>query len=334
MLVYILAETSLEGFLSFVSPCILPMLPVYLIYFAGGTDGSKARTLVSALAFAFGFSLVFVALGVFAGTLGAALAAHRAAVELACAAALVVFGVMMVAGVHLPLPGVNAAKPGGGALSALVFGMIFPLMLLPCAGPLLGAALVTAAGEGGAAKGALLLTGYSAGLAVPFILSALMIDKLKTPFKFFKIHARGVAVASGTLLAVAGGCAGYRTMAVRSAVEPPPSSVSKEEKPMEVTITAANFEAEVLKSDRPVIVDFWATWCGPCRMLAPELEALAAEKAGAVKVGKVNVDDNAELCAKYGITSIPAIFVFKNGKITAQSVGYCKKDDLARLLEK
>ena len=103
---------------------------------------------------------------------------------------------------------------------------------------------------------------------------------------------------------------------------------------MEIILNSQNFEVEVLKSDKPVIVDFWATWCGPCRMLAPELEALAAEKGDTIKVGKVNVDENPELCAKYGIMSIPAIFVFKNGLVSAQSVGYQKKSDLAALLEK
>ena len=103
---------------------------------------------------------------------------------------------------------------------------------------------------------------------------------------------------------------------------------------MEIVLNSQNFETEVLKSEKVVIVDFWAPWCGPCRMLAPELEALAAEKGDTIKVGKVNVDENPELCAKYKIMSIPAIFVFKNGKITAQSIGYQKKSDLAALLEK
>ena len=101
---------------------------------------------------------------------------------------------------------------------------------------------------------------------------------------------------------------------------------------MEITLNDKNFETEVLKSEKPVIVDFWAPLCGPCRMLAPELEALAADMGERIKVGKVNVDENPELCAKYGILSIPAVFVFKNGEIAAQTVGYQKKDELAQLL--
>ena len=99
----------------------------------------------------------------------------------------------------------------------------------------------------------------------------------------------------------------------------------------EKKFTTANFETEVLASEKPVLVDFWATWCGPCRMLAPELEALAAERTD-IKVGKVNVDENPELCAKYGITSIPAVFVFKNGQVFKQAVGYRPKAELEQLL--
>lgn len=333
---YGLGQTFLEGTVSFVSPCVLPMVPVYLIYFAGGSGGSKSRTIVNAVAFVLGFSAVFIALGVFAGSLGAVLAAHRTIVSLVCAAMLVVFGVMMIADVHLPFMSVNGAKPAAGVVPAFVFGVTFPLMITPCVGPLLGSALMTAAGEGGAAKGALLLSGYSLGLGIPLIFSAIMIDMLKSVFTFFKVHARGVSVAAGILLVAVGCYNGYHAVGVAStdASSVVKVEASKEVKKMEVTLNAANFEAEVLKSEIPVVVDFWATWCGPCRMLAPELEALAAEKAGAVKVGKVNVDENAELCAKYGIMSIPAIFVFKNGKVTAQSVGYCKKADLEALLAK
>ncbi len=97
---------------------------------------------------------------------------------------------------------------------------------------------------------------------------------------------------------------------------------------MEIELTAANFEEEVLKSDLPVMVDFWATWCGPCMMLGPIVAEIAKEKEGTLKVGKVNVDEAPEIAAKYGVMSIPAVFLFKDGKVVSQSVGYMSKDDL------
>ncbi len=95
-----------------------------------------------------------------------------------------------------------------------------------------------------------------------------------------------------------------------------------------------NFEQEVLKSDKPVLVDFWAEWCAPCRMIAPAVEAVAAEYAGRAKVGKLNVDENQSVTSRYNIRSIPTLLVFKNGKIKEQLVGTTSKDNLARLLDK
>lgn len=89
----------------------------------------------------------------------------------------------------------------------------------------------------------------------------------------------------------------------------------------EITLNADNFEAEVLKSSTPVLVDFWATWCGPCRMIAPTVAQLSEKYAGKLKVGKVNVDDAAELASSYGIASIPTLLVFQNGEVVNQRIG-------------
>jgi thioredoxin len=95
-----------------------------------------------------------------------------------------------------------------------------------------------------------------------------------------------------------------------------------------------NFEQEVLGSDKPVLVDFWAEWCAPCRMLSPAVEAVAGEYAGRAKVGKVNVDENQSVTSRYNIRSIPTLLVFKNGEIKEQIVGTTSKDNLAKLLDK
>jgi thioredoxin 1 len=100
----------------------------------------------------------------------------------------------------------------------------------------------------------------------------------------------------------------------------------------EVTITNANFEEEVIKSELPVLVDFWATWCGPCRMVGPVVAEIAEEYEGKVKVGKVNVDEEDELAERFGVQSIPTIILFKNGEEAARNVGFAPKAKLVQML--
>ena len=101
-----------------------------------------------------------------------------------------------------------------------------------------------------------------------------------------------------------------------------------------LTFTDANFDAEVLKSDKPVLVDFWAEWCGPCRMMAPALEAVADQYADRVKVGKLNVDESPSVTARYQIRGIPTLLVFKGGEVREQLVGATSKDALVKMLDR
>ncbi|MBC7325960.1 MAG: thioredoxin [Moorella sp. (in: Bacteria)] len=101
-----------------------------------------------------------------------------------------------------------------------------------------------------------------------------------------------------------------------------------------VTLTDASFQEEVLSCEVPVLVDFWAAWCGPCRMIAPLVEELAGEYSGRLKVAKLNVDEYPALPANYSIMSIPTLLLFKNGRVVARLVGYQTKDKLVQVLEK
>ena len=101
---------------------------------------------------------------------------------------------------------------------------------------------------------------------------------------------------------------------------------------MEITVTKENFETEVLKSEVPVLLDFWATWCGPCMMIAPALAQIAEEQAGRVKVGKINVDEQMELAMQFGVTSIPLLVVMKDGQVVNQSLGAKPKEQILSLI--
>ena len=101
---------------------------------------------------------------------------------------------------------------------------------------------------------------------------------------------------------------------------------------MEVKITTKNFNEEVLKSEKPVLVDFWAIWCGPCKMIAPIIEDIAEEYSDKIKVGKINVDEEMELAMKYGITSIPTLLLFKGGEVVKKTLGYMSKEEVEKFI--
>lgn len=102
---------------------------------------------------------------------------------------------------------------------------------------------------------------------------------------------------------------------------------------MEMKFTSANFDTEVLGADKPVLVDFFATWCGPCKMMAPAIDALAEEYDGKVSVGKIDVDENGDIAARYGVMSIPTLILFKNGEISYKAVGVQSKAALKKAIE-
>ena len=198
----------LEGLITFVSPCLLPMLPVYISFFAGGAGGGRRQALVNALGFVLGFTIVFVLLGLFAGTLGRLLAAWQTVVNIISGAVVVLFGlhytgVLQIGFLNRTLK-LNAETKDLGFLSSVVFGFVFSIGWTPCVGVFLGSALMIAAQQASAVKGVALLLFYSAGLGLPFVLAAVLIDRLKTAFDWVKKHYRAVSLVSGVFLILIG----------------------------------------------------------------------------------------------------------------------------------
>lgn len=198
--------TFLEGLISFISPCMLPMLPLYLSYFAGGTE-KKHRVFLRASAFVLGFTVIFSLLGLFAGTLGALLTQHQTAVNLISGLLVIIFGLSYLDIIPLRfLKGMQQGHDASNVISAFLFGVIYSVSLTPCIGAFLGSALMMAATEGTAGKGVLLLVTYSLGLGVPFLISAVLIEKLKTAFAFIKKHYNIINLVCGIFLIVIGIC--------------------------------------------------------------------------------------------------------------------------------
>ena len=197
----------LEGMITFLSPCLLPMLPIYLSYFAGGGSRSTGKTLTNALGFVSGFTSVFVAMGALAGTIGSFLKQHQTAVNLISGLVVILFGLNFLGVFRLNLfqgsrRSVDTSDMGFG--SAVLFGVIFSLGWTPCVGAFLGSALMLASQRGHVFEGMGMLLAYSLGLGIPFILSAVLIDSLKSAFDWVKRNYTIINRISGVLLVVIG----------------------------------------------------------------------------------------------------------------------------------
>ena len=197
----------LEGIITFISPCLLPMLPIYISYFAGGGERTVRRTLAGSLCFVAGFTIVFVILGALAGTLGSLLTAHQTFVNIVLGLIVIFFGLNFLGVFHLNLfrgSRRSVDTNNMGLLSTLLFGMIFSLGWTPCVGAFLGSALMLAAQQGHIARGMLMLLLYSLGLGIPFVLSALLIEYLKSAFDWIKRHYSVINIVCGCLLVLIG----------------------------------------------------------------------------------------------------------------------------------
>ncbi len=202
---YIIA--FLEGIITFISPCLLPMLPIYVSYFAGGGERSTKKTLLTASGFVLGFTAVFMAMGALAGTLGSFLKIHQTAVNIISGVVVIIFGLSYLEVFNLNiLRGRNRSFDTSNLnfFSALIFGMIFSIGWTPCVGVFLGSALLLASQQGHILEGTLMLLTYSIGLGIPFILSAVLIDNLKSAFTFIKSNYKTINRICGILLILIG----------------------------------------------------------------------------------------------------------------------------------
>ncbi|MBR5307845.1 MAG: cytochrome c biogenesis protein CcdA [Clostridia bacterium] len=195
--------TFLEGIISFISPCMLPMLPIYVSYFAGG-DGKRAKTFSRALAFVFGFTVVFCLLGLAFGSIGAAVG-RSGILNIICGLIVIIFGLSYLDIIKLPfLKGSTKTVSVTGIASAFLFGMVFSVSLTPCVGVFLGSALALASSSGTVLRGVLLLLMYSLGIGIPFLVSAMLIDKLKGTFNIIKRHYTIINRVCGIFLIIVG----------------------------------------------------------------------------------------------------------------------------------
>lgn len=197
----------LEGIVTFISPCLLPMLPIYLSYFAAGEKRSTGKTLRCALGFVLGFTVVFIAMGALAGTVGSFLQKYKTVINVIFGLIMVLFGLNFMGVLKINLfrgMGFQARTDDMDFFRAMLFGIIFSVGWTPCVGAFLGSALMLASQQGSALIGIGMLLCYSLGLGVPFLISAILMDQLKNAFDFIKRNYRIINLICGGLLVAVG----------------------------------------------------------------------------------------------------------------------------------
>lgn len=197
----------LEGIITFISPCLLPMLPIYISYFAGGCERSSKKTFVNAIGFVLGFTALFTAMGALAGTLGSFLIKYQTVVNIISGIIVIFFGLSYLGVFRLNLfrgSKFSIDSSNMGFISSILFGVIFSVGWTPCVGAFLGSALMLASQQGHVLTGIFMLLCYSLGLGIPFLISAVLIDKLKSAFTFIKKNYKIINIICGTLLILVG----------------------------------------------------------------------------------------------------------------------------------
>lgn len=201
----------LEGVITFISPCILPLLPLYVSYFIGDNDGKskgKYDAFINSLGFVLGFTIIFTLLGTLAGTFGSFIKEESSIINFIGGLIVVIFGINYVGIFKIPFLErslkINAQIKKLKFISSILFGMIFAIGWTPCVGTFLGAALMIAVNSQNIIKGAIMLLTYSAGLAIPFVICAILIDKMKETFNFIKRNYKIINIISGIILIIIG----------------------------------------------------------------------------------------------------------------------------------
>ncbi len=401
--------TLIEGLITFISPCVLPMIPVYVLYFAGASEGKQAKkTLMRALSFVLGFTALFVLLGVFAGTLGGLLVRYQSEVNMICGMIMILFGLHYAGIVRITLLD-KTVKPDvqvqpKGYLSCLLLGAVFAVGWTPCTGPLLGSAMMLAASKGSMLSGALLLACYSLGMGIPFVLCALLIDRLKGAFAAIKRHYKAINRVCGVFLVIVGLAmmtglySRFSLMLQSSASQPQTEIASVQETPVEtveeaptpeltaapVTTQAPKATAEVMgpvmrnmapnftayddagnpvslkdMRGKPAVVNFFASWCGPCKMEMPYFDEFYHQYGEQVTFMMVNLcafgndtkengkkmvadggwtfpvyfDSDGDAALKYAIRSMPTtIFVSPDGELKGRHTGVISREALEKTI--